>query len=245
MAKLISADCVEKLAKSGQKVMYIAEGTIITSLAKDMADDMGIEFVVGEAPVAAPCCEAPAPAAAPAACSDTWECCGQTLTGNFCPTCGAAKPVAGGGIDSNVIYNALKALMEKGMLDQVMNVCGQDVPYVSEKSCDGAVKLVKSSTAKWLPLFEEAPLADKVFYNELVNADDGSQINAGFITIDNCDFPWVTECQEMYYIVEGTLVITKGDKKFTATAGDVMFFECGAELTFASPDKMKAFYCTH
>ncbi len=245
MAKLISADCVEKIAKSGQKVLYIAEGTLVTSLAKDMADDMGIEIVVGEKPTE--CCEAPAAAPAceaPAACGDTWECCGQTLTSNFCPVCGATKP-SDGGIDSNVIYNALKALMEKGMLDQVMNVCGQDVPYVSEKSCDGALKLVKSNTAKWLPLFEEGPLVDKVFYNELVNADDGSKINAGFITIDNCDFPWVTECQEMYYVVEGTLVLTKGGKKFTATAGDVVFFECGTELTFASPDKMKAFYCTH
>lgn len=240
MAKLISADCVEKLAKAGQKVMYIAEGTIITSLARDVADAEGIEFVVGEAPAATPCCEA-APAAP---CADTWECCGETLTGNFCPVCGAARP-SDGTIDADVIYNALKALMEKGMLDQVMNVCGQDVPYVSEKSCDGAVKVVKSNTAKWLPLFEEGPLVDKVFYNELVNADDGSKINAGFITIDGCEFPWVTECQEMYYVVEGTLVLTKGGKKFTATAGDVVFFECGTELTFASPDKMKAFYCTH
>lgn len=242
MKQLICAADVEKIVKAGQKVMYVDACTRVTPLARDAAAEADIEIVVGEAPA----CAAPAACATPAAaCGDTWQCCGQTLTGNYCPVCGAARPAAGGGIDSDVIYNALKALMEKGMLDQIMNVCGQDVPYVSEKSCDGAVKLVKSCTAKWLPLFEEGPLVDKVFYNELVNADDGSQMNAGFITIDRCEFPWETACQEMYYVVEGTLVITKGDKKFTATAGDVMFFEKGAELTFASPDKMKAFYATH
>ena len=131
------------------------------------------------------------------------------------------------------------------MLDKVADICGQDIPYVSESSCDKAVKLVRGNSAQWLPLFEEGPLVDKVYYNELVNADDGSQINAGFITIDNCEFPWLTECQEMYYIVEGTLTIKKGTQTFVANAGDVMFFEKGADLTFGSPNKMKAFYATH
>ena len=223
MKKLICAYCVEKAAEQGQKVIYIDECTLITPSARDAAAAEGIEFCCGEAP--APCCEepAPAPCAAPAAC---------------------AAP-SGNGIDSNVIYNALKALLDNGMLDKVADICGQDIPYVSESSCDKAVKLVRGNSAQWLPLFEEGPLVDKVYYNELVNADDGSQINAGFITIDNCEFPWLTECQEMYYIVEGTLTIKKGTQTFVANAGDVMFFEKGADLTFGSPNKMKAFYATH
>lgn len=225
MKKLICAECVEKCASHGQKVIYIDECTLITPSAKDLAAAEGIEFCVGEAP--APACNeapaAPAQAAAPA------------------PACNGAS----NSVDANVIYNALKALMDKGMLDKIMDVCGQNVPYVSESSCDNAVKLVRGNTAQWLPLFEEGPLVDKVFYNELVNADDGSQMNAGFITIDNCEFPWLTECQEMYYVVEGTLVIKKGNQTFTANAGDVMFFEKGADLTFGSPNKMKAFYATH
>ena len=208
MKKLICAECVEKCASHGQKVIYIDECTLITPSAKDLAAAEGIEFCVGEAPA---------------------------------PACNGAS----NSVDANVIYNALKALMDKGMLDKIMDVCGQNVPYVSESSCDNAVKLVRGNTAQWLPLFEEGPLVDKVFYNELVNADDGSQMNAGFITIDNCEFPWLTECQEMYYVVEGTLVIKKGNQTFTANAGDVMFFEKGADLTFGSPNKMKAFYATH
>ena len=204
MKKLICADCVEKAAEQGQKVIYIDECTLITPSARDAAAAEGIEFCCGEAP-------------AP----------------------------SGNGIDSNVIYNALKALLDNGMLDKVADICGQDIPYVSESSCDKAVKLVRGNSAQWLPLFEEGPLVDKVYYNELVNADDGSQINAGFITIDNCEFPWLTECQEMYYIVEGTLTIKKGTQTFVANAGDVMFFEKGADLTFGSPNKMKAFYATH
>lgn len=220
MKRLICAKEVEALAQQGQKVMYIDADTLITPSARDAASSAGIEFCEGT----------PAPQT---------ECCGSTSQDTH-----ACNPTDKG-IDSEVIYNALKTLMDRGMLGSVMNSIGQDVPYVSESDGSGIVKLVRSETAKWLPLFEEGELVNKVFYNELINADDNSQMNAGFITIDNCSFPWVTECQEIYYIVEGTLQVTKDGRVFTANAGDVMFFEKGANLTFGSPNKVKAFYATH
>lgn len=165
------------------------------------------------------------------------------------PCCTAAASsgcnASAGGVDSEVIYSALKTLMEKGMLGQVMSAVGQDVPYISEGNAEGTVKLVRSGTAKWLPLFEDGDLVDKVFYNELIGAADGSSMNAGFITIDRCSFPWETACQELYYVVEGTLVIGDGTREFVANAGDCLFFENGKSLTFGSPNKMKAFYATH
>lgn len=253
MKTLICAKEVEAVKARGEKVLYVDADALITSLARDAAAEADIEIKVGcataacEAPAPAPAAPAPAaPAPAPAA-GDTWECCGRTLTDNFCPVCGAARPTAGGGIDSNVIYEALKALMEKGMLDKIMGACGEDVPYVSEKSSDGLLKFVRSNTAKWLPLLEEGPDVDKVFYNELVSAEDGSSMGAGFITIDHCSFDWVTQCHELYYVVEGTVQITNKNegKVYTANEGDVIFFEKDADLIFASPNKAKAFYATH
>ncbi len=95
------------------------------------------------------------------------------------------------------------------MLGSVMSSIGQDVSYVSEGDRDGMVKLVKSSTAKWEPLDTGNP-SDKVFYNELIGADDNSAMNAGFMTIENCSFPWDVACQEIYYVVEGILDGGKG-----------------------------------
>ena len=134
--------------------------------------------------------------------------------------------------------------MDKGMLGSVMNSIGQDVPYVSESDGNGFVKLVRSNTAKWEPLDTGNP-ADKVFYNELIGADDGSAMNAGFMTIENCSFPWDVACQEIYYVVDGTLTVEKDGRIFTANPGDCLFFQNGAKLTFGSPNKVTVFYATH
>ena len=209
--------------------MYIEADTLITPSAKDAAAAADIEFKVGEEPQAEccnaqPCDAAPAPAQTAGACAQ-------------------AAPAAGG-IDSELIYKALKTLMDKGMLRNVMNSIGQDVPYVSESDGNGFVKLVRSNTAKWETLDTGNP-ADKVFYNELIGADDGSAMNAGFMTIENCSFPWDVACQEIYYVVDGTLTVEKDGRIFTANPGDCLFFQNGAKLTFGSPNKVTVFYATH
>ena len=214
MKKLICTKEVEAAAAKGEKVIYVECSTIITPSAKDAAAEHGIEFSTE----GCPCCGGTAPAP-------------------------AAQASAQGGIDSDVIYKALTAMMEKGMLGDIMNLVS-DAPYVSEKSPDGYLKLVKGSTAKWEPLDTGNP-ADKVFYNELIGADDGSSMGAGFITIEKCEFPWEVACEEMYYVVEGTLTVEKDGKVYTAHGGDALFFQNGAKLKFGSPDKMKAFYITH
>lgn len=229
MKRLICAKEVETFAQQGQKVMYIDADTLITPSAKDAAAAADIEFKVGEEPQAEccnaqPCDAAPAPAQTAGACAQ-------------------AAPAAGG-IDSELIYKALKTLMDKGMLGNVMNSIGQDVPYVSESDGNGFVKLVRSNTAKWETLDTGNP-ADKVFYNELIGADDGSAMNAGFMTIENCSFPWDVACQEIYYVVDGTLTVEKDGRIFTANPGDCLFFQNGAKLTFGSPNKVTVFYATH
>ena len=229
MKRLICAKEVETFAQQGQKVMYIDADTLITPSAKDAAAAADIEFKVGAEPQAEccntqPCDAAPAPAQTAGACAP-------------------AAPAAGG-IDSELIYKALKTLMDKGMLGSVMSCIGQDVPYVSESDGNGFVKLVRSNTAKWEPLDTGNP-ADKVFYNELIGADDGSAMNAGFMTIENCSFPWDVACQEIYYVVDGTLTVEKDGRIFTANPGDCLFFQNGAKLTFGSPNKVTVFYATH
>ena len=219
MKRLICAKDVEALAQQSQKVMYIDADTLITPSARDAASAAGIEFRTGD---------------------PQGECCAtETSQGTH-----ACQPAANGGIDSEVIYNALKKLMDKGMLGGLMSSIGQDVPYVSEGDGSGMLKLVRSSTAKWEPLDTGNP-ADKVFYNELIGADDGSAMNAGFMTIEKCNFPWDVACQEIYYVVEGTLTVEKDGRVFTANPGDCLFFQNGAKLTFGSPDYVKVFYATH
>ena len=220
MKQLICAKEVEALEKQGQKVMYIDENTIVTPSARDAAAACGIEYSTE----ATACCSEPA--AAPAPCTES------------------APASSKEGIDSELIYKALTALMQNGGLNGVLESLNQSLPYVAEKDPQGFVKLVRGNTAKWEPLDTGNP-SDKVFYNELIGADDGSSMNAGFMTIENCNFPWDVACEEIYYVVEGTLTVEKEGRVFTAHPGDALFFQNGAKLTFGSPDKVKVFYATH
>ena len=213
MKKLICAKEVEAVIKEGKKVLYIDCDTIVTPSARDAAKAAGIELSTA-APAATACCEA------------TTE----------------AVKTASGEIDSNMIYNVLKLMMEKGLLQGVFE--GQpDLPYVAERDSSG-LKIVRGNSVKYEALDTGNP-ADKVFYQEIINADDGCSMNAGFITIETCNFDWECACQELYHVVEGTLTVGVDGKVYTAGPGDSVFFPKGAKVTFGSPNKMKAFYATY
>jgi ethanolamine utilization protein EutQ len=220
MKKLICAKEIEAAEKQGQKVFYIDSDTIITPAAKDAARACGIEFST-EAPV----CEAKTPEA---------------------PVCEAktSEPAKAceSGIDTDMMYKVFKAMMDKGLLNGILDSLS-DKPYVSETDC-GGLKIVRGNTVKY-DVLDTGNSSDKVFYQEIINAKDGCSMNAGFITIEGCTFDWETTCEELYYVVEGTLIVTVDGKVYTAHPGDSVFFPKGAKLAFGSPDKMKAFYATH
>lgn len=218
MKKLICAKDVETLKSQGQKVFYIDEDTIITPSAKDAAKACGMTFSTG-AP--APVCVAQTPCA---------------------PTAEAAA--CSGEIDTNMIYNVLKVLSEKGLLQGVFDAAAcSGKPYVSEHDACG-LKIVRGNSVQ-LEVLDTGNPSDKVFYQEIINKDDGCSMNAGFITIENCQFDWECACEEIYHIVEGTLTVTANGKVYTANPGDSVFFPNGAKVAFGSPNKMKAFYATY
>lgn len=156
----------------------------------------------------------------------------------------ACEPVKAGqeGIDSDMIYNVFKAMMDKGLLNGLLNSFSNK-PYIADVDC-GGLKVVRGNTVK-MDVFDTGNPDHKVFYQEIINANDGCSMNAGFITIEGCTFDWETTCEELYHVVEGTLNVTVNGKVYTAHPGDSVFFPKGAKLAFGSPDKMKAFYATH
>lgn len=216
MKKLICAKDVEAAEKQGKKTVYIDCNTLVTPAAKDAARACGIQFST-EAPV----CE--------------------TTACEPAKTCEPAK-ASQEGIDSDMIYQVFKAMMDKGLLNGLLDSFSNK-PYASETDSSG-LKVVRGKTVK-LDVFDTGNPNDKVFYQEIINANDGCSMNAGFITIEGCAFDWETTCEELYHVVEGTLNVTVNGKVYTALTGDSVFFPKGAKLSFGSPDKMKAFYATH
>ena len=148
----------------------------------------------------------------------------------------------GGELNSEMIYNFLKVMMEKGMLQGVLDGAS-DQPYVAERHSCG-LKVVRGNSVKYEALDTGNP-ADKVYYQEIINKDDGCSMNAGFITIEDCNFPWECACEELYHIVDGTLKVTVDGKAYIANTGDSVFFPKGANVEFGASGKMKAFYATY
>jgi ethanolamine utilization protein EutQ len=226
MKKLICVKDVEQVEKEGQKVFYIDNNTIITPSAKDAAKSYGIEFSTDARP-----CELKS--------SDANVCVEKS------PSEGKISELAkacDGEIDTDMIYKVFKAMMDKGLLNGLFDATS-DKPYIAETDCSG-LKIVRGKSVK-LDVLDTGNPSDKVFYQEIVNKDDGCSMNAGFITIEDCTFDWETTCEELYHVTEGTLIVTVNGKVYTANPGDSVFFPKGAKLAFGSPDKMKAFYATY
>ncbi len=147
----------------------------------------------------------------------------------------------GGNIDSDMIYNVLKTMMDKGLLKGMFETAPA-LPYVADKDC-GGLKVVRGNSVK-LDVFDTGDPNVKAYYQELVSKDE-SQMSAGFLVIENSSFEWELTYDEIDYVMEGTLTVTINGKTFTAYPGDVLYVPKGSKVIWGSPDKARVFYTTY
>ncbi|VFQ45049.1 cupin domain-containing protein [Desulfoluna butyratoxydans] len=224
MKKLICADDIEKLVKQGETTLCVEPGMILTPSAKDAAKAAKLTLCEGKTEAECVACKAQAP-----------EC---SAAGD------AAAPEEEGEISCETIYGALKAMMNKGLLNGIMtDGAAASEPYCAETG--GGVKLVRGKSVAMEVLDTGTPDA-KACFREVVGGDDGSHMGAGFLEIDSSRFEWVMEgYEEIDYVIEGTLTVSIDNRTFTAKAGDVFFVPSGAKVVWGSPDKAKVFFATY
>ncbi|QEK11473.1 DUF861 domain-containing protein [Crassaminicella thermophila] len=216
MKRLICAKDIEVAKKKSEKVIYIDSNTIITPSAKDAAVACGIEFSTEE-----PVCESK-------------NICKEKVT--------EPSKACEGGLDSEMIYKLFKAMMEKGLLNGVLDSIINPKPYEAESTCEG-LKVVRGNSVKF-DVFDTGNPDAKVFYQELISKEE-SDMSAGFFTIDHSKFDWELTYQEIDYVIEGTLTVTIDGKTLTAYPGDVLYIPAGSKVTWDSSDKAKMFYVTY
>ncbi len=223
MKRLICAKEVEEACKSGKKSIYIDADTLITPSAKDEAASLGVEFVEGD------CC-----------------CQGNTVQNTATTPSAACSSGDNKGLDSDMIYKALQAMLAKGLIDGSSFEGGcavsGDAPYAADSHCNG-LKVVKGGSVR-MDEFDTGNPNAKVSYQELVHKEE-SQMSAGFLVIDNSSFEWGLTYDEIDYVIEGTVVVTIDGKPYTAKAGDVLFVPKGSNVVWGSPDKARIFYTTY
>lgn len=240
MKTLLTEKSIRDIIAQGGKTVCIDDDTIVTPAARDAIKYEGLEVVDSTAPQAAPAATCSAAVGVPSATMSA------SVPAQAAP---AAAPAAGGeALSTEMIYAALKKMTEQGLLNGFFDnlaPAAADAPYTAEHA--NGFKLVRGGGIKMEVLELDNPADNgKVQYQELIGADVDSAMNAGFMTVDQCTFPWDVEPQEIYYVVEGNMTVTVDGVPHTAYPGDCLFIQKGSKVTFSSGNtRAKVFYCTY
>lgn len=147
------------------------------------------------------------------------------------------------GMDSEMLINFFKALMDKGLLEQVLQCLKpNNLLFECERDSSG-LKVVRGNTVK-MDTFDTGNPNARVYFQELISKKE-SKMSAGFLIIENSNFDWELTYEEIDYVIEGTLTIEINGKKYTAYPGDVLFIPSGSKVVWGSPDKARLFYSTY
>ncbi|HDK7179349.1 DUF861 domain-containing protein [Clostridium botulinum] len=147
------------------------------------------------------------------------------------------------GIDSEMMLKFLRAMMDKGLLQEMLQCLkGKDLPFKAE--CDpNGLKVVRGNSVK-MDVFDTGNPNAKVQFQELVSKEE-SKMSAGFLIIEDSKFDWELTYEEIDYVIEGTLTVEINGKTYTAYPGDVLFVPSGSKVVWGSPDKARVFYTTY
>ncbi|MFL2029269.1 cupin domain-containing protein [Loigolactobacillus zhaoyuanensis] len=143
---------------------------------------------------------------------------------------------AGHNFTKKDLVELLKGIIADGGLEN------SNLPFKAECHSNG-LKVVKGGSVR-MDEFETGNPAADVKFQELVSKEE-SQMSAGFLEINHSSFDWKLTYEEIDYVISGTLQVVIDGKKYTATAGDVLFVPSGSDVTWGSPDQAHIFYTTY
>lgn len=156
---------------------------------------------------------------------------------------GVKKSPSIDGMDSEMILNLFRTMMDKGLLQEILE-CLKPKNLLFEAECDtSGLKVVRGSTVK-MDAFDTGNPNARVYFQELVSKEE-SKMSAGFLIIENSKFDWELTYEEIDYVIEGTLTVEINGKTYTAYPGDVLFVPSGSKVVWGSPDKARIFYTTY
>lgn len=124
--------------------------------------------------------------------------------------------------------------------------------HVSKKGCCGIEKVkaksgitgIKGSTVK-CESFDTGKPGDKVYLKDILTLDENRNLACGFMEMEESEFDWTLDYDEVDYVIEGTLEIKTEGEKIAGNAGDVIMIPKGSSISFSTPDRVKFFYVTY
>ena len=235
MKKLITANDIRTAQVQGQKsINIVLADYIVTPEARVVAEQLGVEII--EQLTATP--STPAPSANTAA--------PQAQESNSAAECQRIREhILAQLPEGSVTETLLAQLIEKVQQEQR----AQKQPAAASDSAQpsfhsvtgkGGVKVVDGSSVTF-GRFDGAK-EHQVGLTDLITAQDGSSMAAGFMQWENGFFPWTLNYDEVDMILEGELHIRHQGETLVGKAGDVMFIPRGSSIEFGTTSHVRFLY---
>lgn len=87
--------------------------------------------------------------------------------------------------------------------------------------------------------------AANVRLKDVITTADRSPMGSGYMTLEKGEFPWTLSYDEIDIVLEGELVITRGNESVRGCASDVFFIPKGSSITFGTPNRVRFVYVTY
>lgn len=80
---------------------------------------------------------------------------------------------------------------------------------------------------------------------DVITAEHGSPIAAGFLSFHKGSFPWTLTYDEIEFVLEGEIHIGTSQGTVIGKPGDVLYIPKGTQITFGTPGWTKILYVTY
>jgi len=108
------------------------------------------------------------------------------------------------------------------------------------------IKLVKANNIRLEPFaFDVGHPEMNIHVTDIITAEHGSPMAAGFMTWEKGSFPWTLNYDEIDFVIDGQLEIRMDNQVVLGNPGDVIYIPKGSNIFFGSPSYANVFYVTY
>ena len=105
------------------------------------------------------------------------------------------------------------------------------------------LKVVRRANAEVEPFLEgKTTPGTNVWLKDVVVTQDRSPMGAGYMSLDKGEMQWTLTYDEIDIVLEGELVITRGNEQVRGKTGDVIYIPKGSTITFGTPNWTRFVY---
>ncbi len=105
------------------------------------------------------------------------------------------------------------------------------------------LKVVRMANIQVEPFLEgKTTPGTNVWLKDVIVTQDRSPMGAGYMSLDKGEMQWTLNYDEIDIVLEGELVITRGNEQVRGKTGDVIYIPKGSSITFGTPSWTRFVY---